>query len=81
MCGVFGDSAPTLPSNLDNRTSWLENRHNVILSPLNNEYTPAQSDGIFTIRGYATSPDDGELTGASLRWSSSRDGFLGTGQL
>lgn len=32
-----------------------------------------------TLRGYATSPDGGEITGTNLRWYSDRDGFLGTG--
>lgn len=32
-----------------------------------------------TFAGTATDPEDGVLTGASLRWSSSRDGSLGTG--
>jgi len=32
-----------------------------------------------TFRGSATDPEDGALPGSSLRWTSSRDGSLGTG--
>lgn len=78
-CGTFLESALTLASNLDNRTSWLEDRHNVILAPLNDETRYESATDGFTLRGYATSPTDGELPGASIRWYSSRDGFLGTG--
>ena len=34
-----------------------------------------------TLRGKATDPEDGQLTGPALRWSSSVDGFLGTGNV
>jgi Subtilase family len=40
--------------------------------------TPGQA---VTLRGHATDPEDGPLTGASLRWSSNVDGFLGTGEV
>lgn len=39
--------------------------------------TPGTS---ITLRGAATDPEDGVLTGASLVWFSDRDGLLGTGQ-
>ena len=32
------------------------------------------------LRGVATDPEDGSLTGSRLVWSSDRDGILGTGQ-
>ena len=35
---------------------------------------------LFTLRGVATDPEDGPLTGARLVWSSSIDGVLGTGE-
>ena len=31
------------------------------------------------LRGHANDPEDGELTGPALRWSSDVDGFRGTG--
>jgi hypothetical protein len=82
-CGTFAKTSLQLSSSLDNSTSWLENRHAVIMAPLNEEGLVAGSTpaaGIITLRALAFSPVDGELTGASLRWSSSRDGFLGTGK-
>jgi hypothetical protein len=48
--------------------------------------TPAQSPSFhgpgeqITFIGQATDPEDGPLTGASLGWYSSIDGFLGTGK-
>ncbi|MFA6109846.1 MAG: SUMF1/EgtB/PvdO family nonheme iron enzyme [Candidatus Latescibacterota bacterium] len=38
----------------------------------------ATRGAVVTFRGSATDPEDGPLTGASLVWSSSRDGRLGT---
>ncbi len=78
VCTVFSKSSVQLASNLDNRTSWLESRQNVILAPLNDESDYRSTDP-YVLRGFATSPDGGEITGTNLRWTSSRDGFLGTG--
>lgn len=49
----------------------------VITSPASGElFGPGQQ---VTLTGSATDPEDGILGGASLEWSSSRDGVLGTG--
>jgi hypothetical protein len=48
-----------------------------IQTPLNNStFGPGE---VITFVGSATDPEDGNLTGASLEWSSDIDGFLGTG--
>jgi hypothetical protein len=38
------------------------------------------TSGALTLEGVAYDPEDGPLTGASLTWSSDRDGSLGTGE-
>ncbi len=76
-CVTFGRSSMQLPAAIDNRTSWMDSSQNVILSPLNEEYTDA---GTFTLRGYAVSPSGEQIPDARLRWSSDLDGFLGTGR-
>lgn len=76
-CVTLGRSAMQLPASIDNRTSWMDSSQNVILSPLNEEYTDA---GTFTLRGYAVSPTGEQIPDARLRWSSDLDGFLGTGR-
>jgi hypothetical protein len=77
-CGLYKNSALALPSSLDNQTSWISSRHNVILQPLTDV---ALGDETVTLRGYAVDPEDGELRGSQLRWYSSRDGFLGSGNV
>jgi hypothetical protein len=78
VCGIFPKSVLVLTSNLDNRTSWIENKHTVILQPINEDMFGGQQ---VTLRGYAIDPEDGQLAGSRLRWLSSRDGFLGTGNV
>ena len=75
-CDTFTKSALGLNASLNDTTSWVENRHTVILAPLNEQ----SFFGPVILRGYAASPTDGELAGAQLRWYSSVDGFLGTGK-
>lgn len=77
-CGTFAKSPLGLSASLDNRTSWIANSHNVILQPRNDV---TNGNDQVTLRGYAIDPEDGALTGVRLRWSSSRDGFLGTGNV
>jgi hypothetical protein len=50
----------------------------LITAPTDHIFSPGQA---VTLRGRATDPEDGPLTGASLRWSSNIDGFLGTGEV
>lgn len=50
----------------------------VITAPTEHFFSPGQA---VTLRGRATDPEDGPLSGASLRWSSTVDGFLGTGRV
>lgn len=78
-CGTFTKSAVSLSSTLDNRTSWVANRHTVMLFPHNEDRL--EIGQATTLRGFATDPEDGQLTGANLRWLSSRDGLLGTGNV
>jgi len=56
----------------------MENRHTVILQPLNDVRFGGDE---VTLRGYATDAQGNELPGNRLRWFSSRDGFLGTGNV
>jgi hypothetical protein len=52
-----------------------------ILEPDPNDPALGLSPGTqITLRGAATDPEDGVLTGSSLVWSSDIDGILGTGQ-
>lgn len=48
-----------------------------ILQPENNDFF--SPDTIIIFEGQGTDPEDGTLAGEQLRWSSDRDGFLGTG--
>lgn len=48
-----------------------------ILSPANR--AAFLTGTLITFTGQGTDPEDGTLAGASLRWSSNRDGLLGTG--
>lgn len=76
VCVTFNKSSPQVPSNLDNRASWMENRHTVVLQPLNDQSIAADT---ITLRGYATAANGAGLTGTQLAWYSSVDGFLGNG--
>lgn len=76
-CGTFAKSAVSLSATLDNRTSWIANRHTVILFPHNEDRREIGQPT--TLRAFASDPEDGQLTGTNLRWLSSRDGLLGTG--
>ncbi len=51
----------------------------IILSPLPN--TAHSTGATMSLRGQGTDPEDGELPDESLRWTSSVDGFLGTGRI
>lgn len=77
VCATFVKSAPQVAANLDNRTSWIDSRHTVILAPAN-ESASAMDEQV--LHGYATSTRGEPLTGGQLRWFSSVDGFLGTGE-
>ncbi|WP_309894288.1 Ig-like domain-containing protein [Archangium sp.] len=48
-----------------------------VLAPLQGESFPAGA--LLTLRGEATDPEDGTLTGTRLAWTSDQDGPLGTG--
>jgi subtilase family protein/thrombospondin type 3 repeat protein len=50
-----------------------------ILSPVNGSVF--SRNYVISFQGQGTDPEDGKLTGASLSWSSDRDGFLGTGEV
>jgi hypothetical protein len=49
-----------------------------ITAPTDTFVSPGEA---VTLRGNATDPEDGQLTGPALRWSSNVDGFLGTGNV
>jgi hypothetical protein len=49
----------------------------ILSPPANSTFGPGE---IITFIGQATDPEDGPLTGSSLRWYSDIDGFLGSGE-
>jgi hypothetical protein len=69
--GAEGSDAVTITV-LDNSAPTAS-----ISSPSDDE-TFLEGDAI-TFSGSGSDPEDGSLPGSSLRWTSSRDGFLGTG--
>lgn len=76
-CVTFTRSSLQVPSTLDNRTSWMDISHTVILSPLNEDSVYTDT---FTLRGYGVAASGATIPDASLRWYSSVNGYLGTGR-
>ncbi len=77
-CVVFSKSSMAFSSDINDSASWLESSTVVIRSPLNEEY--GGEGQVTTLRGSATAVTGEQIPNERLSWTSSVDGFLGTGR-